>query len=279
MAVLQPDDPLGLDGDGVVVGDEHHGVPRGVELLQHGQHLPARVGVQGAGGLVGQDHRRVPGQGPGDGHPLLLAAGELHGLVIQFIAQSHHLQGDPRPFVPLRLGDAGVHQGHLHILLQGQLGQQVVLLKDEAQHLVADGGQLVFVHLAHVLAVQQIGAGGGHVQAADDVHAGGFAGAGLAHDGHELPLLNLKGDAVRRLDRGVTHLVVLAHLPEFDQTAHQKPPGPPLGIPPPGIPPLEGMAPPAGMVPIIMALSELPEPAAWRYATVSPSCRPERISM
>ncbi len=57
-------------------------LPGGVELLQHGQHLPAGVGVQGAGGLIRQDHRRVPGQGPGNGHPLLLAAGELAGLVL-----------------------------------------------------------------------------------------------------------------------------------------------------------------------------------------------------
>ncbi len=143
-----------------------------------------------------------PGQGPGDGHPLLLAAGELAWAGACSLSPrptcSSALRG---PLVPLRLGDAGVHQGHLHVLQQGQLGQQVVLLEDEAQHLVADGGQLVVVHLAHVPAVQQIGAGGGHVQAADDVHAGGLAGAGLAHDGHELPLLDLEGDVVRRLRR------------------------------------------------------------------------------
>ena len=33
------------------------------------------------------------GQGPGDGHPLLLAAGELDGLVLQLVAQAHLLQG------------------------------------------------------------------------------------------------------------------------------------------------------------------------------------------
>jgi len=81
LSVLQADDPLGLDGDGVVVGDENHGVALAVDVLEHGQHLTAGAGVQGSGGLVGQDDRRTAHQSPGNGHPLLLAAGELHRLV------------------------------------------------------------------------------------------------------------------------------------------------------------------------------------------------------
>ena len=49
MAVFQPDDALGLHGNGVVVGDEHHGVALIVHLLQHSQHFAAGVAVQCAG--------------------------------------------------------------------------------------------------------------------------------------------------------------------------------------------------------------------------------------
>ena len=55
MAVLQADDPLGLDRNGVVMGDKYHRVALTVQVLEHPQHLPAGVRVQGAGGLVGQD--------------------------------------------------------------------------------------------------------------------------------------------------------------------------------------------------------------------------------
>ena len=65
---------------------------------------------------------------------------------------------------------------------------------------------------------------GGYIQTADDVHAGGFAGAGLAHDGHELAPLYLHGDVVCRFDEGVTHLIVLADLVKLDQGAHSSPP-------------------------------------------------------
>ena len=40
------------------------------------------------------------------------------------------------------------------------LGQQIVLLEDKAQHLVADSGQLVAVHLAHIPAIEPVGAVG-----------------------------------------------------------------------------------------------------------------------
>ncbi len=117
------------------------------------------AGVQCAGGLVGQDHRGVPRQGPGDGHPLLLAAGELAGQVLPLVRQAHPLQGLRWPARRRSSADdAGIQQGQLHILLHGQLGDQVILLEDEAQHLVADLRLLVVLHGGHVHAPQMVGA-------------------------------------------------------------------------------------------------------------------------
>jgi hypothetical protein len=190
------------------------------------------------------------------------------------VLQAHPVQGLQRPAAALGLSDPGVHQGDLHIFHQIQLGQQVVLLKDKAQQLVADFGQLVFVHLAHIPAVQQIGPLRGDVQTADDVHAGGLAGAGGAYNGHELPPADLKGDVVRCHHGGVPHVVVLAHLLKLNERLHVKilpvrrpmpPPGipPPLGIPPPDMPPI---------MPIWKPLSR----SWWGYRPrVSPSWRPE----
>ena len=100
------------------MGNEHHCVAGGVEFLQHGEHLTAGVGVQGAGRLIGQDHSRVSGKSSGNGCPLLLTAGELHGLVAQLVTKSHHFQGNPGPFLPLSLRYAGIHQRDLYIFLQ-----------------------------------------------------------------------------------------------------------------------------------------------------------------
>ena len=97
------------------MGDENHGVALAVDVLEHSQHLTAGAGVQGSGGLVGQDDRRTAHQSPGDGHPLLLAAGELHRLVPPLVSQPHLLQGRQGPLPALPLRHAGVHQRDLHV--------------------------------------------------------------------------------------------------------------------------------------------------------------------
>src|SRR5262249_49024739 len=56
-------------GDAPVVGDEHDGHSVGVQFGQQGQYLLAGGRVEVAGGLVGQDDRRVPGQRPGERDP------------------------------------------------------------------------------------------------------------------------------------------------------------------------------------------------------------------
>ena len=52
------------------------------------------------GRLVAEDHVRVVHQAAGDGHPLLLAAGELQRPVVEPVAEADHLgQVDaPRPW-------------------------------------------------------------------------------------------------------------------------------------------------------------------------------------
>ena len=51
-----------------------------------------------------------------------------------------------------------VEQGKLHIFLDVELGDEVVLLEDEAQHLVADLGLLVVIHGGDIHAPQVVGA-------------------------------------------------------------------------------------------------------------------------
>ncbi len=122
--------------------------------------------------------------------------------------------------MPLRPGNTGIDQRHFHIFQKVQLGQKVVLLEDEPQLFVADGGQLVAGHLPYIPAVQPVGPIGGHIQAADDVHAGGFARAGLPHDGHKLAPVDPHGDVIRCFYRGITHLIVFAYPVKLDQCAH-----------------------------------------------------------
>ena len=62
-------------------------LPWRLSVVNQFQHLLAGAGIEVAGGFVGQDHERIVDQRAGDGHALLLAAGELVGPVVQAVAQ------------------------------------------------------------------------------------------------------------------------------------------------------------------------------------------------
>ena len=191
------------------MGDEHHGIPLLIQLLEEAQHLPARPGIQRAGGLIRQNDRGIPRQCSRDGYPLLLTAGKLDGQIFLLVSQAHTAQRRHCPLLPLFRADTGVQQGQLHVFQHGQFGDQVVLLEDKPQHFVPDLRLLIVVHGGYVHAPQMVGTAGGNIQTADDVHGGGFAGTGLAHNGYKLPLVDGEAHAVQSVNVLVAHMVDL----------------------------------------------------------------------
>ena len=154
--------------------------------------------VEVARGLVGEDDGRGVHQGAGDGHALLLAAGELVGRVAPALRQAHRLQQrvGGRVAAPL----PRVDEGQLDVVLRAGARQQVEALEHEPDGPAAHRGELVVGHGGHVRAVQDVGAGGGMVEAAQEVEEGGLARARRPHDRHELPLLEREGHALQRVD-------------------------------------------------------------------------------
>ena len=197
------------------MGDEYNGIVVFlVHIVEDVHDKAAGLAVQRAGGLVRQNQRRFVHHGAGDGHTLLLATGQLVGLVLVPVAHAHTFQ----PFLSAAgaLGglDAGVQHGDLHVFEGALPGDEVVGLEHEPDFLVADAGQLVIGGLVDVHAVQQVAALGGAVQHTDDVHEGGFAGAGLAHHRHKLAGVDVQVDAVQNLQLvGLADVKALADAP------------------------------------------------------------------
>ncbi len=141
------------------------------------------LGVQGAGRLVEHEHARVAQQGPGDGDPLLLTAGETvpagadHRVVPvgQPGDQVVDLRGLGRV---LDLGVGRVGPGVAQVLPDRGV-QQVGLLADHAH----DGGEVGELHVADVDAVDAHRAAGGVVEPGYQRGEGGLAGPGLADQG------------------------------------------------------------------------------------------------
>ena len=163
------------------------------------QQLVGGLGVQGAGGLVGQQNAGIGDHGAGHSGALLLAAGDLIGVLFQQLFDAQLLRQRQQPPVHLRILLSRQHQGKIDVILQRKGVQQVEILKHKAQVVPPESGHITGFYGGNVISFQQHLAGGGSVQGGQDVQKGGFAGAGLAHDGDEFALLHGEGNGPQRL--------------------------------------------------------------------------------
>ncbi len=161
--------------------DHQHGHAVQRKLAHNLQYLPDQLGVEGRGGLVKEHHSRVHCQRPGNAHALLLPAGELPGVVIGTVRQTHAVQLAQgffgRGFVG-QVFDPG--QAQLDVPQGGQVVEEQKVLEDHADvlaHLVlirAFGGnfQVIQPDLTLIGAGEQVNA----------AQKGAFAGAARTDD-------------------------------------------------------------------------------------------------
>lgn len=159
-----------------------------------------------------------------------------------------------------------VVEGQFDILLDGELGNEVEALENEAQVCESHFAELIVVEGADIVLFEDVGSGGYPVEAAQDVEHCAFAGAAGPHYGPEAARLKRQrysGQGVYLLG---AHLVNLADIFEFDYRAvmdvvcggiHQFSPLGPLG----GLDP-EGRPEPGGRRPEPWGGLGLPVPPA-----------------
>ena len=93
--------------------------------------IAARVGIQIARRLVGQDDRGCIQQRPGNHHTLLLAAREGVGHAVAFALHPHLPEYVPDPVVHFRLfGPPRCLEHKAEILFHRAVGEQLEILKD-----------------------------------------------------------------------------------------------------------------------------------------------------
>ena len=160
-----------------------------VQLFHDLHHLLAVLGIQVGGRFVGQHQGGVHRQGAGHSHALLLPSAQLIGAVISVVAKAHRLQHFFHTGAALGRLDAVQQQGHLHVLVGGEGGDEGKELKDESDGAFAHIGPLVAVETGNVLPIDKDGARRGLVEQADELQQGGLAGARRADQGGEFAVL------------------------------------------------------------------------------------------
>ena len=164
---------------GVVGHHDQYGLLPPVQFQQKGRHHFRRSFIQVSGRLVAKQQVGTADQGASQRDSLVLATREFRGTVIQPVLEPHLLEQFSRA---LRIFGAVVrHQRrNKNVLEHRALGQQAMVLEDEADGLVAKRRELFFRNIVRVDSVKRHRAGCGRLQPAGDVEQRALARSPMA---------------------------------------------------------------------------------------------------
>ena len=177
-AVVEGDDAEGVLGHVGVVGDHEDGAAAAVgggggDLFEDFGHVLGVGFVEVAGGFVGEEDGGVVGEGAGDGDALLFAAGEIGGAAVGFGFEADLGEQFLGADAALAAGEAAEFEHREgDVFFGGEFRQQEMELKDEADGLIAHGGEGGVGHLGDGAVVDEDFAVGGAVEAAEEVKEG-----------------------------------------------------------------------------------------------------------
>src|SRR6267143_2654781 len=176
-----------------VVGRHQHRGTACIDLEEQLNDLPRSRRIQVSRGLIREKNSRVVDEGPGNRHPLLLAARQLVG-IFAFLSFE---PDDAQHFLDLRLEVAQHALRHTqregHVLEDGQVGQQLEILEDHAD-LPPQVRQVAPLEEAQVLPLDVDAAGGRLLLADQEADQRRLSGTAWTHEKDEVLLGNRERD-------------------------------------------------------------------------------------
>ncbi len=169
-----------------------------MELADEGEDFDAGVGVEIAGGFIGEKDGGIGGEGAGDGDTLPLAAGEFFGEVVEALFEFDEGEEFAGAVVNFGRGPATQVEREGDVFQAGESGEEVEELEDEADFVAADAGELVVGDAAQEGAIDADIAIGGAIEPTDEIEESGFAGAGGTDEGNHFAFIDLQVDRVKR---------------------------------------------------------------------------------
>ena len=177
--------------------------------------LHAGHAVQRSRGLVGEDGLGIADDGARDGDALHLSARELSGLLFEHPPEPHADEGVLGKLALLFARHTRDGQGEFDILKYGEMGDEIVALKDETHRVIAVGIPVARAEiLGRAVADDEI-AVGVVVKPAYDVEESGLAAARGTQDGDELAPAEIDADPFQRMHDGVARDIVFFYIDKF----------------------------------------------------------------
>ena len=134
--------------------------------------------------------------------------------------QPHLREPRHRPLATLTGGCGGIQQRQLYIVERTSTRQQIKLLKHKTNPTITNRRQRIATHVRDFFTGQSVLAGGGCIQASQQIHEGRFTGAGRPHDGHELALAYRQRHTAQSRNGIGAHHIGFAQAANFNQGFH-----------------------------------------------------------
>jgi hypothetical protein len=201
--VVHFDDAIAAGGEGAVVGGHDEGDALGSDDFEEEiEDDGAGFFVERAGGFVGEEDGWAVHEGSAESGALALAAGELLDVGVEAMGEAGALGEMMQAVTGGGARDAGGDGGDEAVFFEGEVGDEVVKLEDEADF-VAEHVEAAAVAIDFD-AVEEDAASVGFVEATEEMEQRAFAatggaaeGDGLAGDGFEVDALeNFNGAVV-----------------------------------------------------------------------------------
>ncbi len=165
-----------------------------IEALEQIHNHFALTGMEAAGWLIGENELGITDDGASDSDELLLTAGELVW-VESFLADDLETVEDIGDHtVALGFFDVAVGKREIEVFRNGQIIEQMILLKNEANVFLVQLNALAIVEPMDFVIGKLKVALPGAVEHSNDAHERGLACAGWPHNGDEFALTDFEVD-------------------------------------------------------------------------------------
>ena len=161
-----------------------------LDHLDFNDHFLAQLGVKVGDRLIQHDQLARGYKGAGDGHPLLLTAGQLGRHMLFIALHAHLLQRVDSAFGDLILGHLALFHRIADIVPNRQVGPHRVILEDHAYAAPLRGNIDALIRAEYQLITNINIARVRLDEAAQGTDDGGFAAARGTDDTHDLGILN-----------------------------------------------------------------------------------------
>lgn len=159
------------------------------------------VAIKIARGFIAQQQARLIDERARNGHALFFSAGKLCGKMFKAMAEPDALQERACMLVLCVRALAESERGQQHVFDYGVLRQEMMLLKHEAEGLIAKFCQRDFAKRARIRGVERDRAGGRLIQRAEQMQQRALARAGRPEQRKRLAGRNFERHVAQNFDK------------------------------------------------------------------------------